>query len=174
MATELLVAVFPSRSVLTKALDHLMSIPDLKIRRAAIVAKATTGETILIDDDISADEAGIAGGTFGAAITALGLAQLGLLALPGVGIIISLGAGVLVGGLIGGATGRFAANLLDNGFKSSQIEALADRLYSGHPALVLEMLSDPKILDRLRKELTPYRAQLVERLKEASSGKGLI
>jgi uncharacterized membrane protein len=174
MATELLVAVFPSRSVLTKALDHLMSVHDLTVKRAAIVAKATTGETILIGDDISADEAGIAGGTLGAAMTALGLAQLGALALPGVGVIISLGAGVLVGGLIGGATGRFAANLLDSGFKSGQIEALADRLYSGHPALVLEMPSEPKVLDRLRKELTPYRAQMVERLKDASTGKGLI
>jgi len=108
MATELLVAVFPSRSVLTKALDHLMSVRDLTIKRAAIVAKATTGETIVIGDDISADEAGIAGGTLGAAMTALGLAQLGALA------------------------------------------------------------------ERLRKELTPYRAQMVERLKDASTGKGLI
>jgi hypothetical protein len=30
------------------------------------------------------------------------------------------------------------------------------------------------VLDRLRKELTPYRAQMVERLKDASTGKGLI
>mgnify|MGYP001271799945 CR=1 FL=1 len=108
MATEILVAVYPSRSVLTKALDHLMTVPELKIRRAAIVARATTGETIVIGDDISADEAGIAGGTLGAAMTALGFAQLGALALPGVGVIIALGAGVLVGGLVGGATGRRA------------------------------------------------------------------
>ncbi|NOG52675.1 MAG: hypothetical protein HND48_26950 [Chloroflexi bacterium] len=103
--------------------------------------RATTGETIVIGDDISADEAGIAGGTLGAAMTALGFAQLGALALPGVGVIIALGAGVLVGGLVGGATGRFAANLVDSGFKSSQIDSLADRLRSGHPALVLEMSS---------------------------------
>lgn len=174
MATEILVAVFPSRSVLTKALDHLMTVPDLKIRRAAIVARATTGETILIGDDISADEAGIAGGTLGAAMTALGFAQLGALALPGVGVIIALGAGVLVGGLVGGATGRFAANLLDSGFKSGQIDSLADRLRGGHPALVLEMSSDAQTLDRLRLELGPYRAQLVESLRDASAGKGWI
>lgn len=68
-------------------------------------------------------------------------------------MIIALGAGVLVGGLVGGATGRFAANLVDSGFKSSQIDSLADRLRSGHPALVLEMSSEAQTLDHLRLEL---------------------
>jgi uncharacterized membrane protein len=170
-ATELIVAIFPSRSLLTRAVDSLMALEDMKIQRAAIVARAAGGEAIILGDDISPDEGGIAGGTLGAAMTALGLAQLGALALPGVGAIIAIGAGVLVGGLVGGATGRFAANLVESGFKSSQIQELASQLEAGHPALIMEMTNSPDLLSRLRHELKPYRAELVERLKDARTGK---
>lgn len=171
LSREIVVAVFPSRSLLTKAVDHLMSLKDVKIERAAIIAKAATGETLILDDDISPDEGGIAGGTLGAAMTALGLVQLGALALPGVGAIIAVGAGVLVGGLVGGAAGRFAANLIDSGFKSSQIEALGEQLEAGHPALIMEVDNDPAILPHLRQELKAYKAELVERLRDTNTGK---
>lgn len=169
--TEIIVAVFPSRTVLTKALDHLMSLKDLNIQRAAIVAKAASGEIVVLGDDISADEGGIAGGTLGAAMTALGLVQLGALALPGVGPVIAIGTGVLVGGLVGGATGRFAANLLESGYKSAQVDELAGSLDAGKTALVIEVTESPKILPRMRDELKAYRAELVERLKDAHTGK---
>lgn len=170
MPAEVLVAIFPSRTVLTKALDHLMNQTDIPIQRAAIVAKAASGETVILDDDLSADEGGVAGGTLGAAMTALGLAQLGALAIPGVGAIIALGAGALVGGLVGRATGRFAANLLDFGFKNDQIEELASQLEAGHPALVLEMAPGKSMLPRLRDELKPFRAELVEPIEKAKTG----
>lgn len=166
MSSEIIVAIFPSRSVLTKALDYLMTLDDIKIQRAAIVAKAASGEAIVIGDDISADEGGIAGGTLGAAMTALGLVQLGALAIPGIGAIIALGAGALVGGLVGGATGRFAANLLESGFKSGQVEMLASNLEAGHPALVLEFDTERTMLARLRAELKSYRAEVVERMNK--------
>jgi uncharacterized membrane protein len=170
MADEMIVAIFPSRKILTRALDHIVQLDDLPILRAAIVAKAANGETIILDDDISADEGGIAGGTLGAAMTALGLVQLGALALPGVGVIIALGTGALVGGLVGRATGRFAANLLDFGFKNIQVEQLSERLQAGHPALILE-IADPKAaLPRLREELKPFRAELVERMQKGKTG----
>jgi uncharacterized membrane protein len=169
MADELIVIVFPSRSVLTKALDHLMETEVVAIEHAAIVAKAQSGEIVVLDDSVGPDEAGIAGGTLGAAMTALGLAQLGALALPGIGAIIALGAGALVGGLVGHVTGRFAANLLDLGFRRDQIDLLADRLVSGHPALVLEVKDARAALPVLRAELQPYRAELIERLRPAST-----
>lgn len=143
-----------------------MSLDDLQIERAAIVAKAASGEVIILDDDISADEGGIAGGTLGAVMTALGLVQLGALALPGVGPIIAIGSGVLVGGLIGGATGRFAANLLESGFKTHQVEILAHQLEEGHPALIIEVNTDPEVLPRLRHELKRFHTEWVERLKD--------
>lgn len=170
MPDEMIVAIFPSRKILTKALDHIMELGDIDIQHAAIVAKAATGEAIILDDDISADEGGIAGGTLGAAMAALGLAQLGALALPGVGPIIALGAGALVGGLVGRATGRFAANLLDLGFKNSQIEELAEQLQAGHPALVMEIPNAKAALPRLRDELKAFRAELVEPIEKAKTG----
>jgi uncharacterized membrane protein len=167
MSGEIIVAIFPSRAILTKALDRIKELDYLHIQRAAIVARAASGEVVILDDDIGPDEAGIAGGTLGAAMTAWSLAQLGALALPGVGPIIALGAGALVGGLVGRATGRFAANLVDFGFKNEQVEAMAAELQAGHPALVLELRDNPSVLARLREDLKPFRAELVERLHEA-------
>jgi len=160
---DVIVAIFPSRAVLTRALDYLKTLDYLNIEHAAIIAKATSGEIVVLDDDISADEGGIAGGTLAAAMTAFSLVQLGALALPGVGPIIALGAGALVGGLVGRATGRFAANLLDFGFRDEQIDALAAQLQSGRPALVLEVKDQIKVLPRLRDDLKEYRVELLTR-----------
>jgi uncharacterized membrane protein len=164
---ELIVAVFPSRYMLTRALDHLRDQHDLGIAQAAVVAKANTGEVVIVDDRIGPDEGGIAGGTLGAAVSILGMAQLGALALPGIGPIIALGAAALVGGLVGGVTGRFAANLRDSGFKREQIEGLVRRLEAGHPALVIE-LREPLAVARVESALIPFRAEIVERVRSAS------
>jgi uncharacterized membrane protein len=170
MSSEIIVAIFPSRSILVRALAHITEMEDFNIRRAAIVARATSGETVHIDDDLSPDEGGVAGGTLGAAMTALGLVQLGALALPGVGPIIALGAGALVGGLVGRATGRFAANLVEIGFKDEQIQGLAEELEAGHPALVLELADAEQALPRLRQEMVAYKAELVEPIAKARTG----
>jgi uncharacterized membrane protein len=164
MPRETIVIIFPSRTILLKALDYLNEQADLNIQDAAIVAKAATGEVTILEGNLSADEVGVAGGTLGAAMTALGLMQFG--ALPGVGPIIALGTGALIGGLIGRATGRFATYLRDVGFKHYQVDALAEELEEGHPALVLELNSDIDVLTRLREELKAYKAELVERLRE--------
>ncbi len=164
MPRDLIIAIFPSRAILTKALDHLMQVKDFDILHAAIVARAKDGEIVVLGDDISADEGGIAGGTLGAAMAALGIAQLGALALPGVGPIIALGAGALVGGLIGGVTGRFAANLVESGFKVEQVDGLAQKLQAGHPALVFEVADARSALPRVKDELQAYNAELIERL----------
>lgn len=165
MADDFIIAVFPSRVLLTKALDHLMELREFDIHHAAIVAKAQSGEVIILDDDIGPDEGGIAGGTFGAVMGALGLAQLGALALPGIGPLITLGAGALVGGVIGQITGRIAAHLIDSSLRSEQVAALTDRLEAGHPALVLEVKNPQSALPRLRDTLASFRAELVERVR---------
>ena len=157
----ILVAIFPSRKILVRALEHLHTIDNIQLNRVAIVAKAADGETIILDDDLSADEGGIAGGTLGAAMTALGLVQLGALTLPGIGPIIAVGAGVLVGGLLGQVTGRFAANLLDFGFRNEQIENLSDGLTAGHPALVMEVNNLKNMQPLIEEALEPYQAELI-------------
>jgi uncharacterized membrane protein len=125
------------------------------------VAKAASGEIVILDDDITADQGGIAGGTLGAALSLLGVAHLGALALPGVGAIVALGAAALVGGLLGRATGRFAAQFVDLGFRHDQIEALADQLSTGRPALVLELKHGETALPRLKEDLKPFKAEFI-------------
>ena len=168
MAQGMVVVVFPTRRSLTRALDHLQETELVDIKRAAVVAKASTGETVVLDDDLSPDEGGIAGGTLGAAMAALGMVQLGALALPGIGTVIALGASAIVGGLLGNFTGRFAANLLDFGYKNEQIESLSERLQEGHPALLLELEEPDKAIQTLRDELKAFRAELIEPLHKAS------
>jgi uncharacterized membrane protein len=165
VADDLIVAVFPSRKMLTRALDHLTEIKDLHIDRAAIVAKARNGEVVVLNDEVGPDEGGITGGTLGAGIAALGMVQFGALALPGIGPIIAVGAGALVGGLLGRFTGRFAANLIESGYRKEEVEKLAAQLQIGHPALVLEVRDSDNALARIRTELASYRAELVEQIQ---------
>jgi uncharacterized membrane protein len=162
MPSEIILLVFPSRTVLTKALDRMAKFDYIDIRRGAIVAKAKTGETILLDDDVSPDQGGIAGGTLGAAMSAFGVAQLGALALPGVGAIIALGAAALVGAMVGRATGRFAANHVDFGFRVEQIEHLVAQLQADRPALVLDMKNVDQIVERLKEDLRPYKFEVIK------------
>lgn len=169
MSRGVVVAIFSSRRSLTRALDYLNESKIVDIKRAAVIAKASSGEVKILDDDLSPDEGGIAGGTLGAAMTALGLVQLGALALPGVGAIIAIGGGVLVGGLLGNVTGRFAANLLDFGYRNEQIEALSAKLEAGHPALILEIDNMEEGLKLLQNELKTFRAELIEPLHKAAS-----
>jgi len=170
MADELIVAVFPSRKMLTKALDHLVEVTDIEIQHAAIVAKARNGEVVVLNDELGPDEGGITGGTLGAGIAALGMVQFGALAIPGIGAIIAVGAGALVGVLLGRFTGRFAANLLDSGYRKEEVETLSSRLQTGHPALVLEVKDTLRALPRIREELISYRAELVEQMRALSVG----
>lgn len=167
MTGDPIVAVFPSRVILTKALDHIMELDYLTVRHAAILAKAKDGEIVIVDDEISPNEGAIAGSTLGAAMTAFSLVQLGALTLPGIGPIIALGTGLVAGVLVGGVTGRLAAGLIDFDYKSLQVRTLAAELKAGHPALVLDVEDSEEILLRLREELRPYRAELVEPLHEA-------
>ncbi|GIL08683.1 MAG: hypothetical protein BroJett033_1940 [Chloroflexota bacterium] len=169
MAREAVVAVFPSRAFLAKALDRIMELEDMKVTDAAIVVRAKDGEVIVLDDDISPDEGAIAGGTLGAAISALGLVQLGALALPGIGPIIALGTAVLAGGLVGGGVGRVVAGLIDFDYKRYAVQPLAAYLQSDHPALVLEIESETQTLPLLKKELAVYRAEVVEYLDQVPS-----
>ena len=155
--------------MLTKALDHLVELADLEIQHVAIVAKARNGEVVVLNDELGPDEGGITGGTLGAGIAALGMVQFGALAIPGIGAIIAVGAGALVGGLLGRFTGRFAANLIESGYRKEEVETLASRLQTGHPALVLEVKNIDKALLRIREELTSYRAELVEQMQAKSA-----
>ncbi|MCY3946933.1 MAG: hypothetical protein OXF44_11700 [Anaerolineaceae bacterium] len=167
MAEETIVAVFPSRVILGKALDHIGRLDDLALKHAVIIARARDGEIVVLDDDISSHEVMYAGAGLGAIMMAIGVAQQGALALPGAMALIALVLAALAGGLVGAGVSRAAATLIDSDFRNLQVKTLAAELKAGHPALVLEFEEGADSLGRLRLELKPYRAELVEYLHEA-------
>jgi hypothetical protein len=168
MATEWVAVIFARREVLTRALDDLTSLTDLKIHRAVVIAKTKTDRTIIVDDEIRGEEAGIFGGIAGAVAGAIGLgvttynsANADLLLELG-----AIAAGMLGGGVLGFLVGRVVALLIDNRQRSAQLDALADRLNTEQAALVLELDFTPKLLDRLRKDLETYRPERLALLKD--------
>jgi uncharacterized membrane protein len=156
-----LIAVFPSRKLLIRALDALRDAERLHIERAAVVARDHDGDVTVVGDSLGPDEAGITGGTFGAAIALFGLMQFGALALPGIGVVLALGTGALVGGLVGSATGRFAANLLENAARPESIGGLHFDIEEEQPALVM-VLRDAEVIPQICDILTRYRGRLIE------------
>lgn len=167
MTEETIVAVFPSRVILGKALDHIGKLDDLALKHAVIIARARDGEIVVLDDDISSREVMLAGGGLGAVMMAVGVAQQGALALPGAWALTALALALLAGGLVGAGVSRAAAALIDSDFRNLQVKTLAAELRAGQPALVLEFEEGVDALQRLRSELAPYRAELVEYLHEA-------
>jgi hypothetical protein len=67
----------------------------------------------------------------------------------------------LAGALVGNLTGRFAATLIDFGFDNEQIEAVAKRLGTGQPALVIEF-DDTVDMASVRTDIAPFGAEIVD------------
>lgn len=158
---NVIVLIFPSRGTLTNAVDRIHDLGYVNIKNTALIAKADDGETAVFEDDISAVEGGITGGTLGSLIGALGIAQLGAFLLPGVGPIIAVGAGALIGALVGGTAGSVTASLIDFGFDNDQLDSLADRLQNGSTALVVEVDNQPNVLARLQNDLKEYEVEIL-------------
>jgi uncharacterized membrane protein len=154
--------IFPSRGTLLDAVERIKSLPYVKIKHSAVIAKAEDGETVIYEDDINPNEGGIAGGTLGALMGALGVAGLGAFLLPGVGPIIAIGAGALFGGLVGGATGGISAGVFDMGIKNSTLEELASHLSAGRIAMVVELDGDSSVLVQLREDLKAFQTEFVD------------
>lgn len=159
--SRIVMLVFPSREALLEASAVVRENTQLKIHHTAVIAKAEDGETTIFEDDISPNEGRIAGGTLGSLMGALGVANLGAFFLPGIGPIIAIGAGALLGGLIGTATAGFAAEVVDLGIENATLDRLARALEKGHVALVLEAEMTDQALDALMASLAPQQAELV-------------
>lgn len=158
---NVIVLIFPSRGTLINAVDRIHELGYVNIKNTALIAKADDGETAIYEDDISAVEGGITGGTLGSLIGALGIAQLGAFLLPGVGPIIAVGAGALIGALVGGTTGSVTAGLIDFGFNNHQLDDLAKRLHKGSTALVVEVDNHPNVISRLQTDLKEYQVEVI-------------
>lgn len=168
MATEYVAAIFAKREVLSRALDHLSQLPDLKMYRATVIAKTKTDRTIVVDDEIRGEEAGIFGGIAGAVVGAI---ALGVTAYSASGSDLLFEVGAILAGVIGGAIlgfiiGRIVSLLIGNRQRNAQLDALAERLNTEQAALVMELDFTPKLIDRLRKELESYRPERVGLLSD--------
>lgn len=155
-----LLLVLPTRGALIDVHDRLNSLGYVRIKHAAVIARAETGEVALLEDDVKPDEGAIVGGTLGAMLGTLGIAGLGALLLPGVGALIAVGASALIGGLIGGATGGVLAGLLDSGFDDAQVDKLASHLEAGKVASVYELEGDADAIARLRADLVEFQPEI--------------
>jgi uncharacterized membrane protein len=160
--SEIVMMIFPSRGTLLDAVERVKSLPYVKIKHSAVIAKAEDGETVIYEDDINPNEGGIAGGTLGALMGALGIAGLGAFLLPGVGPIIAIGAGALFGGLVGGATGGISAGVFDMGIKNTTLEELASHLSAGRIAMVVELEGASSVLGQLREDLKAFQTEFVD------------
>ncbi|MEL6148817.1 MAG: hypothetical protein AAFV33_20545 [Chloroflexota bacterium] len=169
MHDQIIVAVFPSRTILAKALDYLTEEMVVDIQQAAIVVKDATGEVLVLNDDIGADEGGLVGSVMGSVAGAAGIAALGALALPGLPLVAVLCTGALAGAGIGWVVGQATASTLDLGFDNIDVDAISEKLQEGHTALMLRVEDAAALLPKLEAELKPYRAELVARMRELQS-----
>ncbi len=160
---DIIMFVFPTRGRLVDASEIIRDTPHVKVIHSAIVAKAESGEALIMEDDINLDEGAVAGGTLGSLMGAMGIANLGAFLLPGIGPIIAIGAGALIGGLLGGATGGLTASALDFGIKNELLDELARQLEADRVAAVLEIEGDAAGLAQLEQQLQQYDAALVRR-----------
>lgn len=163
MSREIVVAIFPSRALLSNALDHITDVRDVVVKRAAIVAKVANGETVVLDDTLGASEGGIAGGVLGGTLTALGFVQFGVLELPNILTIIAMAIAIMFGSALGVLVGRFAAQSFNVSFRKIHTEALIPQIQVGRPALILEIQNDQVMLTRIRHELNLFHAEFVSR-----------
>lgn len=166
MARELIVAVFPTRNLLLQALAQIKTLESIEIRRAAIVSINQDGETVVVDDDLSAAEGGPAGMVLGGFLAAAGMVFLGATRLPGVGPVIAIVAGTIIGAIIGRLTGSFAANLLDFGFPRDITNDIASQLKHGQPALLVESKKDDDNFSALREVFENFEVDTVQRLED--------
>lgn len=155
-----LMFVLPTRGALIDVHDRLNALDYVKIKHAAVIAKAEGGEVQVLDDDVKPDEGAIVGGTLGAMLGTLGVAGLGALLLPGVGALVAVGASALIGGLIGGATGGVLAGLIDSGFQEEQIKRLSAHLQAGKVASVYQIEGSADAVERLQRDLAEFNPEV--------------
>jgi len=161
MTPQPIVAVFPSRTTLTRALDHLNTLDRVACKRLAVVGRRADGQPLVVVDHITPAQAGRTGLLSGALLAIVGGVLLSA-TLPLIAVL------ALSGALAGAIIGRLIARLNDRSFPREQTDALAQWLHEGRLALMLELDERPEeTLAFLRDELKPYLVELIEPLHRA-------
>jgi len=161
MRSKVVVVVFPSSDLLTNALDHISNLRDVAVRRAAIVAKAASGELVILDDKISASDGGFVGGVIGGIVGALLIWEQGAFALSGIALIAMLIVGFTLGVMIGAPVAWFLADRFGINNKLNRFTSLAPHLQAGRSALILEIKRDDVMHSLLINELNQFQAEFV-------------
>lgn len=161
MSGKVIVAVFPSRDLLTNALDHITDMRDVVVKRAAVVAKATSGETIIFNDNVSAHDGGFVGGVVGGVLGALVTAQQGALTMTTFNSTTTLIFGFILGMIIGAGLGWGIFNHLDLGNNAQHFNSVLPKVDSERPTLILEIRRDKKMHARLLHELNQFEAEVL-------------
>ncbi len=156
-----LIAIFTAKPHILDTIDALSTQARFDISQALVVMRTADGQLKILEGELRPQEARRLGRRFGALMTTLGLAQIGALALPGLAPILALGVGALLGGWVGGATGRFAVQLIRAGFQAEQIDRLTAHLKQDQIALLLEVEDDRQV-PALRDILTRQSIDLLE------------
>ncbi len=173
MQQNVIVAVFPSRSILIKALDYIQELDLVDLEHASVVMKSEDGRVVFMDDNLGAAEGGLLGSGLGSLLMLGGVGLLGAFSLPTLYMVLTLLVAIGIGAGIGNLVGRFVAGSLtiNLNFKTDDanraINAIGDRLQSGHHALLLTVKDTAALLPRLRDDLRGYRAELVMPLFDA-------
>lgn len=166
MQEQIIVAVFPSRQILAKAIDNVVSGIAADVQKAAVVARSKTGKILVVHDDLGHEEGGLFGAIAGSVVSAIAAAALGAFTLPGLNLIPVLSVGLVLGAVIGWIVGGVFARFVRFGLPRRTVEVVAATLQEGKPALLLRVKDAKAILPRLKTELEPYRVELVEQLRD--------
>lgn len=164
MSQQIIVAVFPSRSVLTEALDALQNEATMHIEKAIVVIKQKSGKVRIIDDNIGTSEGRFVGGAMGALLMSIG----SVVTFPAPSIfaaLVGLG-GVISGTLIGWGVGSWVPSLFRLRKMQSYVQAFADKLQEETPALMLTVKDAQALLPRIQAGLQSFRPVSIETLSE--------
>lgn len=179
-----LMALFSSRQAVLDTLEELSQFRLLDIQKAAIIAKAASGKLVMVDNKLKPSQARKWGMGVGALLTCLGVIRLGAFALPGIAPVLAIGIAVILGTVLGGAIGQYAALLLRLGFLRDQLKTIAASLRVGEIALLLQVAERDQVpevqakLDELgvafleseavtSSVFTQLRAKLAQKAQEA-------
>lgn len=168
-----LIAIFDSHDMVMRAMDKLASFGEAVIHHVGVMAYTKGGELRFITNEMTSRQAGMAGAGFGAVLGAIAMLQLGALVVAGPALVLSVLSGVLLGGLLGRLTARWAANFLLYRFDDEHVHMLAQRLRRGQAALIVEIDSaeaQRKVQDILR-ETEASEVVNIEHLKQRSVAK---
>jgi uncharacterized membrane protein len=156
MDTQTIIATFDGTDTAQQALESLQQLDRerwVHAMDAAVVVRDQDGKVTIRDtQDVDALHGAVAGVISGALVGAFTGAEMGSVGGP---------VGAATGAVAGGVVGGISAHLMDFGFKSDDLQAIAAELQPGTSALVAVVA--PTVGDKLVPELEKLHGKIVRR-----------